>query len=253
MNENLKDDLLQLLRSGDLDVEGLLPWSSNYTFLLRVCGPQGEVQAVYKPRRGERPLWDFRQGSLCLRERAAFLVSEILGWHLVPPTVLRDGPHGIGSLQYFVDHDPDIHYFTFEGDPLYRTQLQRIALFDSLVNNADRKSGHVLMETPKEAGFRELKASRLWAIDHGICFHADYKLRTVIWEFAGEAIPPALLTDLLQFKAILHKQSDTVSTQLRDLLSKQEISALQERLDRLIKRAAFPQPGPGRHYPWPPV
>ena len=161
-------DKLHLLQTGVLEVEGLLPWSSNYTFLVRVCGDEEEVEAVYKPRRGERPLWDFPQGSLCERERAAFVVSEALGWHIVPPTVLREGPHGIGSVQLFVDHDPDRHYLTFKGLPAYATQLQKIVLLDVLINNADRKSGHVLLQ--KQANSSN-QADRLWAIDREIFPH----------------------------------------------------------------------------------
>jgi hypothetical protein len=149
-------DVLHMLQTGTLEIEGLLPWSSNYTFLVQVCGKldNGETkqfEAVYKPRRGERPLWDFAQGTLCSRERAAFLTSSALGWHLTPPTILREGPHGLGSVQLFIPHDPESHYLTFEGNPAYRTQLQQIVLFDILINNADRKSGHVLLQ---EAGFQ---------------------------------------------------------------------------------------------------
>ena len=249
----LPDDILDVLETGTLDVQGMLPWSSNYTFLIRLCrrdetGAKIEVEAVYKPRRGERPLWDFASGSLCQRERAAFLVSDAMGWDLVPPTVLRDGPHGIGSVQYFVDHDPDRHYFTFEGDPELRPQLQRIALFDVVANNADRKSGHVLIA--KNGG---ATPPRLWGIDHGICFHSEHKLRTVIWEFAGETIPVRLVNDLKRFRERLSHNDDTVTTKLADLLSQREITALQKRVERLIDTAVFPQPGPGRHYPWPPV
>ncbi|MCA9929835.1 MAG: SCO1664 family protein [Anaerolineales bacterium] len=240
--------ILNILESGKLEVEGLLPWSSNYTFLVRICTDSKEVEAVYKPQRGERPLWDFAQGTLCLRERAAFLISDTIGWHLVPPTVLRHGPNGIGSVQLFVNHDPEQHYFTFEGESAYRTALQQMVLLDVLINNADRKAGHVLLEK-NEAG--ELNG-RLWGIDHGICFHNEYKLRTVIWEFAGQAIPQKLLQDLMAFQQKL--DSDVkFNKQIRELISKQEITALKRRLQSIVTNGKFRQPGPGRHYPWPPV
>lgn len=246
--------ILQVLQTGSMETEGLLPWSSNYTFLVRVCSETGmarrvELDAVYKPQRGERPLWDFAQGSLCKRERAAFIISQALGWHLVPPTVLREGTHGFGSVQLFVEHDPEQHYFTFEGNPNYRTQLQKIVLFDILVNNADRKSGHVLLEEATS----EVESDRLWGIDHGICFHAEPKLRTVIWEFVEQPIPAELKTHLTQLDAHLAHPRDTLPQALAELLSPQELKALRQRLHQLIDQTRFPNPGPGRHYPWPPV
>lgn len=240
-------ELLHLLQNGRLEIEGLLPWSSNYTFLVQVCGEDGELPAVYKPRRGERPLWDFPQGTLCARERAAFVVSDALGWALTPPTVLRDGPHGLGSVQLFIEHDPERHYFTFEGQPDYAAQLQQIVLFDILINNADRKGGHVLLAQ------KNGEPDHLWAIDHGVCFHTDAKLRTVIWEFAGQPAPPDLLADLQRFQEDMAVDNGRLRTQLIELLSAKEVTALLHRLRNLLQNALFPQPGPGRHYPWPPV
>jgi uncharacterized repeat protein (TIGR03843 family) len=233
------DQLLEIMNTGQLEMEGLVPWGSNYTFLVRVCQGQEEIDAIYKPSRGERPLWDFAKGTLCLRERAAYLVSEALSWRLVPLTILRKGPHGRGSLQQFVAHDADEHYLTFQGR--FIDQMQQIALFDVIINNADRKSGHVLLG----------EDNRLWAIDHGVSFHTDYKLRTVIWDFAGETIPADLISDLIAFQQWL-KETDSESYQeLGNLLTTQEIAALSSRLTRLIDQNIFPQPGPGRHYPWP--
>lgn len=254
MSEQTTAEILHLLQRGTIELEGLLPWSSNYTFLIRVCSQPaashaGEVQAVYKPRRGERPLWDFAQGTLCQRERAAFLVSQALEWNLVPPTVVRKGPHGPGSIQLFVEHDPERHYFTLEGDATHRQQLQQIALLDVVINNADRKGGHVLLGASGETNDCE----RLWAIDHGICFHTEHKLRTVIWEFAGQPIPADTSADLVRLKEQLGGETRTLATQLKDLLTGAEVVAMQKRLERLIKQARFPSPGPGRHYPWPPV
>ena len=233
------DQLLEVLNTGQLEMEGLVPWGSNYTFLVRVCHEQEEIDAIYKPSRGERPLWDFAKGTLCLRERAAYLVSEALSWGLVPPTILRKGPHGRGSLQQYVDHDTEEHYLTFQGR--YIDQLQKIVLFDVIINNADRKSGHVLLGDD----------NRLWAIDHGVSFHTDYKLRTVIWEFAGEPIPADLISDLIAFQTWLEETESDSYQALNKLLTAQEIGALTTRLTRLINQKVFPQPGPGRHYPWP--
>lgn len=232
---------LKTLRQGDLQLEGLISWGSNYTFLARVCQAEREVAVIYKPQKGERPLWDFARGTLCLRERAAYVVSEALGWDVVPPTVLRDGPHGWGSVQLFVEHDPDRHYFTFEGR--YHAQLQRIALFDLVVNNADRKGGHVLIDD----------RDRLWSIDHGICFHSDYKLRSVIWEFAGEPIPDALLADLAAFQEALDDPESELRQSLDELLRERELDAMLQRLQNVLREKRFPEPGPGRHYPWPPI
>ena len=241
-------DYLNILEFGKMDVEGLLPWSSNYTFMVRICLNNQEVEAVYKPRRGERPLWDFAQGTLCQRERAAFLVSESLGWQLIPPTVLRQGPNGIGSVQLFIEHDPERHYFTFEGEAPFRTELQKIVLLDYLINNADRKSGHVLLEEKN----KETKGNRLWAIDHGICFHSENKLRTVIWEFARQPIPNELLADLINFQQLFNNDINLYN-QLQTLLSKAEMIAFQNRLQEIFIQKTFRQPGSGRHYPWPPV
>ncbi len=240
-------DTLELLQQGSLEVEGLLPWSSNYTFLVQVCRDGEAVEAVYKPQRGERPLWDFPQGTLYLRERAAFLTSLALGWDLVPATVIRDGPHGPGSVQQFVEHDPERHYFTIEGQAKYSEQLQQIVLLDVIINNADRKGGHVLLQE------HETQPNRLWAIDHGVCFHGEPKLRSVIWEFAGEPIPAAQLAALTTFQEKLATNRNLIRTKLNELLNEREMRALLFRLRHLIDQGIFPHPGPGRHYPWPPV
>lgn len=239
--------ILEALQTGTIEVEGLMPWSSNYTFLIQVCTPDQMLPAVYKPRQGERPLWDFPSGTLCKRERAAYLVSQALGWDLVPPTVLRDGPNGLGSVQLFIEnHDPERHYFTFEGDSRHREALQKMVLFDTIINNADRKAGHVLIEEMDQI-------ERLWGIDHGICFHAENKLRTVIWEFAGTSVPSPLIAELKQFQSLLTTNQQGIRTQLAELLLPEELLALQVRLQRLLQQPQFAHPGPGRQYPWPPV
>lgn len=234
------DQVLDVLNQGEIEEQGMLPWSSNYTFLVTVSQDDVSLPAVYKPRRGERPLWDFPQGTLCQRERAAYLVSEALGWLIVPPTVLRTGPRGFGSVQFYIDCDQEEHYFTFREQ--HRDEAQRIALFDLVVNNADRKAGHCLR------GYD----GRIWAIDHGITFHTEPKLRTVIWDFAGEPIPAEALDDLRQFQAKL-KPGQPLREALADLLSTAELRAADRRLESLITSGMFPDPGPGRHIPWPPV
>lgn len=249
MTELTVPELLNILQEGKLEIEGLLPWSSNYAFLVRVGEGDLQVGAVYKPRRGERPLWDFPQGTLCRREQAAFLVSSAIGWDIVPPTVLREGEHGLGTVQFFIDHDPERHYFTIEGDPTFHHQLEKIVLFDVIINNADRKAGHVLLQETSD----ETEPGRLWGIDHGVCFHTDPKLRTVIWEFAGATIPVRLLDDMRALRERLTAGADSLVEALSALLSPEEIIALQRRIDRLLHRGTFPQPGAGRHYPWPPV
>jgi hypothetical protein len=231
--------LVDLLENGQIELDGLVPWGSNYTFLVQVVNGSSEVSAIYKPSQGERPLWDFASGTLSLRERAAFLVSEMLGWHFVPPTVLREGPHGFGSVQFFVDHDPKKHYLTFREE--IRDQAQAFALFDILINNADRKSGHVIQDGN----------GQLWLIDHGVCFHSEYKLRSVIWDFSGDPIPKLLLNDLHIFQSTICSTINQQWIELDELLSGREIAAFQARLERLIQTGNFPQPGPGRHYPWP--
>ncbi len=231
------DGILAPLAEGELEILGLLPRSSNYTFLARLEG--GDTLAVYKPRRGEAPLWDFPQGTLCQREVAAYVVARELGWPPVPPTVLRDGPEGTGSVQLFVQFDPNEHYFTML--PSRPDEFRRIALFDVVVNNADRKSGHCLLATD----------GHVFTVDHGVCFHEAPKLRTVIWDFQGEDVPRAMVADLRGLAEKL--EGEEVRAELAPLLSDREVEAVRERLDALISDGRFPEPGPGRPYPWPVV
>ncbi len=234
--------MLQLLRCGTLEVRGLLPWSSNYTFLADITDPATEMTAlaVYKPQKGERPLWDFPQGTLYKREAAAYLVSAALGWSLVPPTIVRDGPHGVGSVQLFIDADYDQHYFTLKDD--HSGQFQRMALFDAVINNADRKGGHVLIDD----------GGHVWAIDHGIAFHDEYKLRTVIWEWIGQPLDPEQLAALEGLRQQLEPEQP-LALALGDLLYPREIKSLRTRLERLLKSGKFPGPLGQRSMPWPPV
>lgn len=239
-----ESEILDVLRRGRLQEHGLLPYSSNYSFLVTVEKDEHTIPAVYKPRQGESPLWDFTSGTLCQRELAAYLISSALDWQLVPPTVLRTGEYGIGSVQFYVDHDEDEHYFTVQNDARFTPTLRRLALFDYVVNNADRKSGHCL------AG----RDQRLWAIDHGICFHSEYKLRTVVWEFSGQSIEDELHSDLSQLRADLGCDDHALTKELHKLLDYREFCALLNRLEQLLQAAAYPSPSVHRrNYPWPPV
>jgi hypothetical protein len=233
------EDTLRLLEHGELELLGLLPRSSNYTFLAKATDGAAEILTVYKPRRGEAPLWDFPEGTLCQREVAAFVVADALGWPTVPTTVLRDGPEGPGSVQRFVEFDPQQHFFTMQDER--PDDFRRVALFDVVVNNADRKSGHCLLST----------AGQPFCIDHGVCFHEEPKLRTVIWDFAGEQIPPPLLDDLRRFGELL--STPVLRDELGELLSERELGSMGTRLGALIAAGCFPEPGPDRPYPWPPV
>jgi uncharacterized repeat protein (TIGR03843 family) len=240
----LESDVIETLKAGKVKEKGLLPYSSNTSFLVVIDDGQRCVPGVYKPQRGENPLWDFAWGTLCQRETAAYVISNALGWQLVPPTVLREGTRGLGSIQFYIDHDPNIHYFTIQADARFATSLRQLSLFDFIINNADRKSGHCLIGTDQ----------RLWAIDHGICFHTEYKLRTVIWEFSSEPIADGLLKDLVSLrKQIKSRGSDLMGT-LCQLLAENERTAMLARLDYLIRQQIYPAPHPNRrNYPWPPV
>lgn len=232
--------VLNVLQNGEITIKGEFMWGSNYTFLTEVSQNGNMLMGVYKPSRGERPLWDFPAASLARRETAAFVVSEALGWELVPPTVYRKkAPIGPGSLQLFIEHDPDRHYFNLSETD--RQLLRPVVLFDLLINNADRKGSHLLFD----------EHHHLWLIDHGICFHIEDKLRTVIWDFASQPIPDNLCADLESFLSKLQPES-ALFTQLQTLISQREIKALVNRAEQLISSGQFPEPDPDqRSYPWP--
>jgi uncharacterized repeat protein (TIGR03843 family) len=233
----VEDEVLRLLREGEMELLGLLPRSSNYTFLARLHGGPEPILAVYKPRAGETALWDFPDGTLCHREVAAYRVAASLGWPPVPPTILRVGPHGEGSLQLFKEFDPSKHYLTMRDERA--DDFRRVALFDVVVNNADRKSGHCLLDAE----------GRVFVIDHGVCFHDDPKLRTVIWDFVGDPIPADLRADLEALAPQL--ETGPLADALAELLQPYEIRAVSLRLADLLEDGRFPEPGPGRPYPWP--
>jgi uncharacterized repeat protein (TIGR03843 family) len=227
-------DAIALLSEGEVEIEGRMPYSSNATFLVNVTADGQCVQAIYKPLRGERPLWDFPSG-LYKREVAAYRLSEAMGLHIVPPTVVRDGPLGDGSLQLFIDAQFEQHYFSmYEQHEELHDQLRAFAVFDLVCNNTDRKGGHCLLD----------KSGRVWGIDHGLCFAADFKLRTVIWEFGGEPISEDLMAGVTPLV-------DRVPLEIATLLDDDEVEALSERASWLVEHPFFPIDGTGRRYPWP--
>ncbi len=229
--------VLDILRAGEVEVMGRMPWSSNATLLVEVRHDGETLLAVYKPRRGERPLWDFPAG-LDRREVAAYELSAWLGWDIVPETVLRDDarmPFGVGSLQRYVPFDVDAHYFTLIEEPERHDALRTICCFDLLANSADRKGGHCL------AG----EDGQLWAVDNGLTFHDEPKLRTVIWDFAGDRIPDPLLASALRLAEGGPPEG------LAELLSPCECEALVERAAGVVTRGRFPRDTTGRRHPWP--
>ncbi len=233
------DDPIQHLLRGEIEVEGRMPYSSNATFLVHVVHEGRAHPAIYKPMRGERPLWDFEPG-LHRREVAAYLLSEMMGVGVVPATVLRDGPLGEGSFQWFVTADHSQHYFTiFEDHPGTHDQLRDIAALDILANNTDRKSGHCLL-VPARNGDGE----SVWAIDNGLCFAPEFKLRTVIWEFADEPLPEHVL-------AAAGRLCEAVPLDIAALLDDEEVEAIQRRAAWCVKERKFPKDDSGRRYPWP--
>src|SRR6266508_3385466 len=221
MNISQIKQLQTALQCGTYEIKGQFTFGSNYTFLVTVQYEGKDYPAVYKPLRGEQPLWDFPENTLAGREVAAYLVSEALGFHIVPFTTLRDeGPYGAGSLQQYIDYDPEYHYFSFSEED--RQLLKPVVLFDLLCNNADRKGSHVFFENG---------IHHLYAIDHGICFHEDDKLRTVLWDFSGQKIPQDLLACLSLSRSLL--------TDLERYLSPREISALLSRAESIRKKGAL--------------
>lgn len=230
-----KERKVNLLLNGTIDIVGSIVESSNSAILIELSDGEDAGLAVYKPLAGERPLRDFEPG-LYKRERAAFVLSEALGWGLIPPTVIREeAPFGIGSLQWFVEHDPQEHYFTlFDDAPHFHARMAQFAAFDAIANNTDRKSGHILHGID----------GNLWGIDNGLCFSADFKLRTVIWEFQGQEIPAQLLQDLAPL-------TESVPDELAELLTEEEAAALSFRVRRLLREEVLPSDATGMRYPWP--
>ena len=238
MSHSSEGDFASLILNGELRVTGRLVDASNATLFGALDTNEGEIAVVYKPVAGERPLWDFETGTLAARERAAFLISEFLGVHLVPATVLRDGPFGFGAVQRWIDVDEEVDLIEFGQSDSQR--LRQMALFDAIVNNTDRKFGHILVATD----------GAVFGCDHGVTFHSEDKLRTVLWQFAGDGLDGAELALLDR----LSNESEQVQALLGSLLSESEIGALFERVERLRSQSAFPLPNPEwPAVPWPPV
>ncbi len=237
-----QEQILALLSKGRMELVGHFVNGSNYTFLATLDDGTTQIEAVYKPVKGENPLWDFPNRTLAKRETAAYILSEWLGWNFVPPTVFRkDGLLGAGSLQIYIDHDPEQHYFSLR--PTEIRQLRRVALFDLVINNADRKGSHLIFDSQH----------RLWLIDHGLCFNTEDKLRTVIWNFAGEAIPEDLLAELRRARNALPRDAE-LFTLLHPYITIAEIKALEKRVSHLIAVPVFPFPPVDRRsYPYPPL
>ncbi len=229
-------EALAFLSEGETIACEPIAYGSNYSFALVLRRGDEQRLAVYKPRRGEVPLWDFPDGTLYRREYASFLVSQALGWDFIPPTIIGDGPYGIGTIQLYVDPEPRV-----DPDTLRRTnqgELMRIFLFDVFANNADRKTGHCLRD----------RQGKLWGIDHGLTFNVVTKLRTVIWDFCGEPIPPNVLAEMTSFLSD-RTRTEALNARLRELLDKSEISTFYARMERLIKLGKFPHLDPYRNVP----
>lgn len=235
------DEAGQLLRDAEFADCKQLWYSSNYVYLAQLTAPEGgPFAAVYKPLRGESPLWDFPMGHLYRHEVAAYELARLLNWPFVPPTVERDGPQGIGSVQLYIQHDPEQHFFVQRDSPELVPQLQRMSVFDVIANNADRKGGHCLLDA----------AGRIWGIDHGLCFHPQYKLRSVIWDWAGEPIRDEWLADAERAASAVACGADEAAA-LTSLLAEDEAAALLRRTQKLLDERRYPMPGQNRHYPWP--
>jgi uncharacterized repeat protein (TIGR03843 family) len=231
-------DALAFLRAGELRVEGRLISASNATLYCSICCDGATRACVYKPVRGERPLWDFPDGTLAGREAAAFAVSAALGWQVVPPTVLRDGPFGQGMVQLWIDGDETVDLAGLIRSD--RPPLRRMALFDAVINNADRKGGHLI---PMPSG-------HVYGVDHGVTFHTQDKLRTVLWTWAGDPLDDEAIDALSDLRAQLEGR---LADDLRALLTRREVAATVRRVDRLLTERCYPEPsGDWPAIPWPP-
>jgi len=231
-------EALDLLRTGEMTIEGRLVDASNTTLYCSLTGDGVTTACVYKPVRGERPLWDFPDGTLAEREVAAYVVSAALGWNVVPPTVLRDGPLGVGMVQLWMEGDDTVDLARLIREDL--PPLRRMVLFDAIVNNADRKGGHLI---PMAGG-------HVYGVDHGVSFHQQDKLRTVLWSWAGDLLPDEAVDTLSEFRARLEGDLDRA---LSALLTRREVAAVRRRVDRLLAERRYPEPsGDWPAIPWPP-
>ena len=228
----------RLIEDGEISVEGRLVDASNATLFVTISNDAGEMRAIYKPIAGERPLWDFPDGNLASRERAAYLISQALGINCVPLTILRDGPFGVGAVQEWIDIDESIDLELYFRED--RPELRAVALFDAIINNTDRKIGHLL---PTVAG-------TLYVCDHGVTFHVDDKLRTVLWQWAGASLVPR---EREMIETLISSIDNNEIPELAQLITEAEIRALRERCEDLLAKNSFPEPNPDwPHIPWPP-
>ncbi|HVX43189.1 MAG TPA: SCO1664 family protein [Mycobacteriales bacterium] len=229
---------LAVLRGGRLEVEGRLVDASNLTLYCELTDGAFSSACVYKPIRGERPLWDFPDGTLAEREVAAFVVSAATGWDVVPPTVLRDGPFGPGMVQLWVDGDDTIDLLELAQSD--HAALRRMAVFDAVVNNADRKGGHLI---PTRDG-------HVFGVDHGICFSTEDKLRTLLWQWAGDGLTDEAIDMLSRLRAELE---GPLGESLGELLTRREVATTIRRVDALLRTRRHPEPsGDWPAMPWPP-
>jgi uncharacterized repeat protein (TIGR03843 family) len=231
-----------LLHTGEITAYEVVPWGSNYTFLVALADKSGEPRTIgiYKPRQGEAPLWDFPDGTLYQREYAAYRLSRWLGWDLVPETIIReDGPYGVGTVQMYIEPEDETHYFSLRET--HADDLRRMALFDLITNNADRKGGHLFKG----------KDGKVYGIDHGLTFNTQPKLRTVIWDFTGEPIPDTLLADL-DSRFGDEAAVAVLRAELEPLLTKPEIDRFFSRAGRILRTRTYPGFGPGNthHIPY---
>jgi len=229
-------DALAFLSEGEAIGCEPIAWGSNYSFAMVLRRGEEQRLAIYKPRRGEVPLWDFPDGTLYRREYASFLVSQALGWNFIPPTVIGNGPHGVGTIQLYVEPEPHL-----DLDALRRTnesELMRVFLFDIFANNADRKTGHCLRD----------RSGKLWGIDHGLTFNVVTKVRTVIWDFCGEPIPRSIVDEMTSFLSDTAR-TEKLNAQLRELLDRSEVATFHARLERLVTAGRFPNLDPYRNVP----
>ena len=234
------ESAIRLLQHGEITVEGRLVAATNATLYCAVEYEDVHANCVYKPVSGERPLWDFPDGTLAGREVAAYVISEQMGWQIVPPTVHRDGPFGPGMVQLWIDHDPEVDLLTLSrgDDPAVR----RMAVFDAVVNNADRKIGHLL---PTASG-------HVYGCDHGVCFSDEYKLRTVLWQWRGKDLTDEAVQALDKLRRAFAR--DGLQARLSGLLSEEEVDATLGRVELMLKHRIHPYPPEDwPAIPWPPV
>lgn len=238
--EKSEAEILSILKRGKFGMYKVIPWGSNYTFLAALRDEENddaEYLVVYKPVSGEAPLWDFPGGTLYKREYAAYLVSRALEWNFIPPVILRDGPHGIGTVQLFVDADEQADFYSFRNSHTH--ELKRVAIFDAITNNADRKAAHCLL------GLNNY----IWGIDHGLCFNTVPKMRTIIWDFSGQSLPDDIHQDLIEFTTD-PTRLDCLRQQLSELLDRREVDVFFRRLELMVQSPRFPTLISRRQIPW---